>query len=64
MCSEIGHCGHTTVEVVVAVEKSFGRIARLVPGVRLIVSEGDTGGSGSVQSIYEGLVAKKILEPK
>ena len=59
MCSDVNKAGHTTIEAVAALAKSFLGIQRLVPGIKLISLEGDAGGGGAVQKVYKGLVDKK-----
>ena len=52
LCSDIDQCGHTTIKVVADINKSFERMYRLVPGLRLILLEDDAVREGSVQGAF------------
>ena len=54
-------CGHGTDQVVAALKKLVDRIKQQCPQVEFISIEGDNGGGGGVEAIFEELIKAGVL---
>ena len=55
-------CGHTTNNVVAAVERSFTKVKKIHTEAKILAIEGDNGGGGAVSKTHHGLVQAGVME--